>query len=75
MERQAAIRDLTRWEFLYLAGRMHKPVLTLQSCSEVVAAQRQNVRAAIATALLLCSHSFTKMQFLHTLCAISYYGA
>lgn len=75
MDRQAAIRDLACWESLYLAGRMHKPVVTLKSCTGVVGAQKRNVRAAIATALLLCSHSFTKMQFLHTLCGISYHGA
>ena len=75
MERSTAVKDLLSWELLYLAGRLHKPVQTLKACSEVLAAQKRNVSAAIATALLLCKKRFTKDQFLHSLCAVSYHGA
>lgn len=75
MERSSAVRDLLSWELLYLAGRLHKPVLTLKTCSEVLSAQRRNVSAAVVTALLLCKKRFTKEQFLHSLCGISYHGA
>jgi translocator assembly and maintenance protein 41 len=55
------IRDLTHWESLYLAGRLHKPTLPIPLPlplvrtvpDELVQAQTTNLQAAVAAALLL----------------------
>lgn len=49
------LRDLTQWESLYLAGRLHKPTLpiTRNPPDELIDAQNRNLKSAIAAALLL----------------------
>ena len=48
--------DLTNWDCLYLAGRLHKPTLPiLKPPDPFLDAQRVNLRAAVAAALLLLS--------------------
>ena len=51
-------QDLTQWECLYLAGRLHKPTLPIMKPipDEFVAAQHTNLQAAISTALLLSTN-------------------
>ena len=49
----AACEDLSHWNSLYVAGRMQKPVMTLRSDARVVAAAADNLRCALAAALLL----------------------
>lgn len=39
MEVAPLVEELTGWRQLFLAGRMHKPVHTLQGSAEVQAAQ------------------------------------
>ena len=50
--------DLGGWRHLYVAGRMHKPVVTLTQHQGVAQRQEANVRAATATALLLLPRQF-----------------
>ena len=50
------INDLTTWRWLYVAGRMHKPTVTvegLEDCDRVAVAQKQNLDMALAASLLL----------------------
>jgi hypothetical protein len=74
IQHSAALRDLLDWEFLYLAGRMHKPVATLTCCPRITEAQAQNQKAAVAAALLLLPQHFTWERLLHTICGLSYQG-
>jgi translocator assembly and maintenance protein 41 len=73
--RQDAIQDLREWDQLYTAGRLHKPVLTLAGDAAVSRAQHANVRAAVATALLLLPDSFLTPPLHRALCGLSYRGA
>ena len=54
------LNDLTQWESLYIAGRLHKPTLELptvghqqQLTNELQHALRTNLQAAVAAAMLL----------------------
>ena len=56
----ALIRDLARWDYLYLAGRMHKPIVPIERAAachdradEVEDVQRTNLLAAVSASLLL----------------------
>ena len=53
------LRDLTSWESLLLAGRLHKPVLHVVRDDAVIKAVDANLQAALATSLLLLPETFT----------------
>ncbi|KAF3935949.1 hypothetical protein ABW19_dt0202662 [Dactylella cylindrospora] len=67
-------RDLTDWETLYLAGRMHKPVKILRDDARVRLANQANLLSALRVALLLLPEKFTEQQLYHTIAGISYMG-
>lgn len=46
-------QDLSQWKTLYLAGRLHKPVVTVKTNIEVEQMQKANLLSAMSTALLL----------------------
>lgn len=46
-------KDLTEWETLYVAGRMHKPMNILHSSDGIRLAAQQNLKSALVTSLLL----------------------
>ena len=66
VDKKDLIRDLTEWDSLYLAGRLHKPTLPLiiqgndEDNDEIPVAQMKNLNAATAAALLLSSPSSTE---------------
>ena len=68
--------DLLHWTSLYLAGRLHKPVLPLVAPPPPVlaAAQAANLAAALRTALLLLPPRFSGGELLHAICGLSYSG-
>jgi translocator assembly and maintenance protein 41 len=84
------IQDLTQWESLYVAGRLHKPTLTIpiegslpgKYDDELIRQQQQraqyfNLQAAVATALLLsplASHNVSWLQFYSQIASLSYTG-
>lgn len=65
------IRDLIHWDYLYLAGRMHKPIVSIElsppssnekiksnRTDEIDHAQRTNLLSAVSASLLLHSSSY-----------------
>lgn len=71
------VEDLLDWNFLYLAGRLHKPVLTLveaEENSDLHTAVMQNLHSAIHAALLLLPEHFTEIEFYKTIVGLSYNG-
>jgi len=80
------LRDLCNWSDLYLAGRLHKPVLDLRtnttnnttnnttSTFTLDEGIRANHRSALFTALLLLPERFTQRELLAAITGISYTG-
>jgi translocator assembly and maintenance protein 41 len=68
--------DLRNWDYLYLAGRMHKPIATVKSEEGINEAQRINLQAAVAVSLLLLGNeSFLPTSKLYaTIASLSYTG-
>lgn len=67
-------RDLTQWDTLYLAGRLHKPVKILRDDPKIRLANQLNLLSALRTALLLLPPSFTEEDLYATIAGISYLG-
>ncbi|KAF3766976.1 hypothetical protein M406DRAFT_24868, partial [Cryphonectria parasitica EP155] len=67
-------RDLTDWDTLYLAGRLHKPVKILRDDARVRLANQMNLLSALRTALLLLPEKFTELELYNTVAGISYLG-
>lgn len=68
------VKDLSTWDNLYLAGRLHKPVKILRDHPQVRLANQHNLLAAVRTALLLLPPDFTESEFYSTIAGISYLG-
>ena len=71
--------DLAQWTTLYLAGRLHKPVAILTpppATSPLLLAMRQNLQAALTTALLLLAPVpyVTESALFAILASLSYVG-
>ncbi|GAP86399.1 putative mitochondrial import protein mmp37 [Rosellinia necatrix] len=67
-------RDLSEWDTLYLAGRLHKPVKILRDDPRVRLANQINLLSALRTSLLLLPPSFTEKELYATIAGISYLG-
>jgi translocator assembly and maintenance protein 41 len=67
--------DLVSWRWLYLSGRLHKPVL-LAPCSSdsLQAALRANLASAVRAALLLLPAEFTRQDLFLAVAGLSYGG-
>ncbi|KAI3660808.1 hypothetical protein MP638_001857 [Amoeboaphelidium occidentale] len=74
ISKSALIRDLRNWDTLYLAGRMHKPIIVLQDDNDVAEAQGVNLRNALKVSLSLLPQKFRERQLYETLTALSYKG-
>ena len=82
------IKDLLKWDYLYLAGRMHKPIVSIDLKSndalrqrndradEIEEAQRINLLSAVSASLLLLSNNNTipTSQLYNTIASLSYTG-
>ncbi|KAF8455257.1 mitochondrial matrix Mmp37 [Kalaharituber pfeilii] len=71
---ETLLRDLSTWDTLYLAGRLHKPVKILRDDPRVRYANQLNLLAAVRTALLLLPETFTEEQLYATIASLSYTG-
>ncbi|KAL3427525.1 hypothetical protein PVAG01_01034 [Phlyctema vagabunda] len=67
-------RDLSEWDTLYIAGRLHKPVKILRDDPRVRLANQVNLISALRTALLLLGPEFTEQELYGTIANISYMG-
>jgi translocator assembly and maintenance protein 41 len=67
-------RDLTNWDTLYLAGRLHKPVKILFEEPNIRVANQRNLLSAVRCSLLLLPQSFTEKELYSTITGLSYQG-
>ncbi|EER26675.1 Mitochondrial translocator assembly and maintenance protein 41 [Coccidioides posadasii str. Silveira] len=67
-------KDLSEWDTLYIAGRLHKPVKILRDHPRVRLANQMNLLSAVRVALLLLPPDFTESQLYTTIAGISYMG-
>lgn len=67
-------RDLTDWDTLYLAGRLHKPVKMLFDEPSIRVANQRNLLSAVRCSLLLLPPAFTEKQLYSTIAGLSYKG-
>ncbi|KAK2739667.1 Mitochondrial translocator assembly and maintenance protein 41 [Myotisia sp. PD_48] len=67
-------KDLSEWNTLYLAGRLHKPVKILRDHPKVRLANQVNLLSAVRVALLLMPPDFTEKELYQKIAAISYMG-
>lgn len=67
-------RDLSNWDTLYLAGRLHKPVKILFEEPNIRVANQRNLLSAVRCALLLLPPTFTEKQLYSTITGLSYQG-
>lgn len=66
--------DLSQWDTMYLAGRLHKPVKILRDHPRVRVANQINLLSALRVALLLLPAEFTEQQLYTTIAGLSYMG-
>lgn len=75
IELEAFLGDLWQWRQLYVAGRLHKPTLSLCPVrAEIAAAIQANRRQALRTALLTLPERFTGRTLLTHIVSLSYWG-
>ncbi|KAF2261938.1 mitochondrial import protein-like protein mmp37 [Lojkania enalia] len=67
-------RDLSNWDTLYLAGRLHKPVKILFEEPNIRVANQRNLLSAVRCALLLLPPTFTEKELYSTVTGLSYQG-
>lgn len=71
---QTLYRDLTDWDTLYLAGRLHKPVKILYEDPNIRLANQRNLMAAVRCSLLMLPQTFTENDLYTTIASLSYTG-
>ncbi|CAL4100612.1 unnamed protein product, partial [Meganyctiphanes norvegica] len=77
ISRSNLITDLMDWDTLYIAGRLHKPVMILdkdRDDDELISALKINLYQAIHSALLMLPESFSEDQLYNVLAGLSYSG-
>jgi len=71
---QTLHRDLSDWDTLYLAGRLHKPVKILFDEPTIRVANQRNLLSAVRCSLLLLPQIFTERELYSTIAGLSYQG-
>lgn len=68
------LNDLHRWDSLFLAGRLHKPVKILRDEPRARLVNQSNLLSAIRAALLILPEEFTELDLFTTIAGLSYMG-
>lgn len=68
------LQDLHKWDSLFLAGRLHKPVKILRDEPRARLVNQSNLLSAVRTALLILPEEFTELDLYSTIAGISYMG-
>lgn len=75
---ECLVRDLTKWDKLYVAGRLHKPVHiahhNFEKSPELLAGLKTNLISAVLTSLILLPETFTEKELFKTIASLSYMG-
>ncbi|KAJ1986243.1 Mitochondrial translocator assembly and maintenance protein 41, partial [Coemansia thaxteri] len=66
--------DLLNWDTLYLAGRMHKPTLTLRRDPLMRISKQVNLTHAVRAALLMLPRNFSNEELFRTIASLSFAG-
>ncbi|KAI8323520.1 Mmp37-domain-containing protein [Martensiomyces pterosporus] len=66
--------DLLNWDTLYLAGRMHKPTLTLRRDPLMRISKQVNLTHAVRAALLMLPKNFSSTDLFRTIASLSFAG-
>ena len=76
ISRDNFLLDLNEWEWLYLAGRLHKPVnmILRPNDKDIVSALKANLNSAVAAALLSLPEYFTEEELFQRIAGLSYAG-
>jgi len=78
MDWRTAEADLLQWKHIYLAGRMHKPTLTLKTDSRMTLMLEKNLKIATniakRSAISKFGPNFKMMDFLREIVSISFDG-
>ncbi|KAK9512783.1 hypothetical protein O3M35_001123 [Rhynocoris fuscipes] len=75
VNRNDLINDLLDWDYLYLSGRLHKPVKFIdQPPKDIATALRQNLFSALHAALIILPEVFTEREMYKTIANLSYNG-
>lgn len=76
ISRDNFLLDLNEWQWLYLAGRLHKPVhmILRPNDDDVVSALKANLNSAVTAALLCLPEYFTEEELFLRIAGLSYAG-
>lgn len=66
--------DILTWNRFYLSGRLQKPVSILVDNLDIRKANKVNLKAAVAAALLLLPYEFSEEELYSAICSLSYMG-
>ncbi|KAJ2453751.1 Mitochondrial translocator assembly and maintenance protein 41 [Coemansia sp. RSA 2337] len=66
--------DLLNWDTLYLAGRMHKPTLTLRRDPLMRITKQVNLTHAVRAALLMLPKNFSNEELFRAIASLSFSG-
>nr|CAB3266805.1 phosphatidate cytidylyltransferase, mitochondrial-like [Phallusia mammillata] len=72
------VKDLTTWDKLYIAGRLHKPVHiahhNFENSPELLAGLKTNLIGAVLTSLIILPETFSERELFETITGLSYMG-
>ena len=76
ISRDNFLLDLNEWQWLYLAGRLHKPVhmILRPNDEDIVSALKANLNSAVTAALLCLPEYFTEEELFLRIAGLSYAG-